>query len=174
MMLRKPRKTSVIDRDGFRANVGIVLANKQGMVFFGKRVGPHDAWQFPQGGLLPRESLEQALFRELHEEVGLGRDDVEIVKQIKHWIYYRLPKQYIRHHSFPLCIGQKQKWFLLRLTKDDSCIRLDTDPSPEFDGWRWVDCWEPMKTVVEFKRHVYREVLREFEPILKQWPEVGS
>ena len=173
-MLRKTRKTSVIDKDGFRANVGIVLANHQGLVFLGKRVGPHDSWQFPQGGLLPRESLEEALFRELHEEVGLTRDDVEIVTQVKHWIYYRLPKQYIRHHSYPLCIGQKQKWFLLRLIAEDTCIHLDKHPSPEFDSWQWVDCWAPMKSVVEFKRHVYREVLREFEPTLKQWKHVSE
>ena len=162
----------MIDKDGFRANVGIVIANEKGQVFLGKRVGQADSWQFPQGGLLPREHLEKGLFRELDEEVGLSEDDVAIEAQVKHWIYYRLPKQYIRHHSYPLCIGQKQKWFLLRLLKEDSQIKLDTHKSPEFDGWEWVDCWEPVKRVVTFKQHVYREVLKEFEQVIKKWSEV--
>ncbi len=171
-VLWRKRKLSVIDKDGFRANVGIVIANQKGQVFLGKRIGQDDSWQFPQGGILPKEPLEKALFRELDEEVGLSSQDVEITARVRHWIYYRLPKQYIRHHSYPLCIGQKQKWFLLRLLSNDTNIKLDKHKSPEFDNWQWVDCWEPVKRVVEFKQHVYREVLKEFEPIIQQCREV--
>ena len=165
----RTRKRSVIDKDGFRANVGIVIANQKGQVFLGKRIGQSDSWQFPQGGLMPRETLQEGLFRELEEEVGLMQKDVEIAAQVRRWIYYRLPEQYVRHHSYPLCIGQKQKWFLLRLINDNQIFKLDSHKSPEFDGWEWVDCWEPAKRVVEFKQHVYREVIKDFEPVIRQW-----
>lgn len=169
MISRRKRKKSVIDREGFRINVGIVLVNSDGLLFLGKRAGQDDSWQFPQGGILPCESLEEALFRELNEEVGLTDKDVQVVDQVKHWVYYRLPKQYVRYNSHPVCIGQKQKWFLLRMLKDDSIISLDQYPSPEFDGWQWVDQEEPIKRVVDFKRHVYREVMEAFEPCLASW-----
>ena len=160
----------MIDEEGYRPNVGIILCNQAGQVLWAKRIG-QDAWQFPQGGLLPGESVTQALYRELNEEVGLQESQVTLVANIRHWIYYRLPKQYIRHHSYPLCIGQKQKWFLLQLRDDAIEIKLNQDKKPEFDDWKWVNCWEPLRSVVTFKQHVYREVLKDFEPKLQAMKE---
>lgn len=150
----------MIDREGFRANVGIILCDGLGQLLWAKRTG-QDAWQFPQGGINPDESPEQALYRELYEEVGLVQDDVELLGQTRGWLRYRLPKRYVRRHSQPLCIGQKQKWFLLRLVGDSAKIRFDCGEKPEFDNWRWVNYWFPVGQIVDFKREVYRRALKE-------------
>ena len=157
----------VIDRAGYRLNVGIVLVNGSNRVFWGKRHG-HDAWQFPQGGLNVGESAHEAMLRELREETGLERDDIEVLGVTKRWLKYKLPKQYLRHNSSPLVIGQKQKWFLLRLLASDQKIRLDLSDSPEFDSWRWVDYHEPEQHVIFFKKQVYVESLHELESFLKK------
>jgi putative (di)nucleoside polyphosphate hydrolase len=154
----------VIDKEGFRANVGIVLSDGQGQILWAKRVG-QDAWQFPQGGINPGESPEQALYRELYEEIGLGPDDVRVLAQTRGWLRYRLPQRYIRRHSQPLCIGQKQKWFLLELTSCPSNIRFDRGDKPEFDSWSWVNYWYPVRQIVEFKRDVYRKALKELAAV---------
>ena len=151
----------VIDAEGYRANVGIVLINDRGQVFWARRFGQH-SWQYPQGGVDEGESAEETMFRELHEEVGLKPEDVTIVASTKHWLKYRLPKRYIRHDSKPVCIGQKQKWFLLKLTAAESAVDLLHSPHPEFDDWRWVSYWYPVRQVVSFKRDVYRKVMKEF------------
>ena len=119
------------------------------------------AWQFPQGGINEDETIEQALFRELEEEVGLSGKDVSVLHQTTEWLRYDLPKNYIRYHKNPLCIGQKQKWFLLGLEADDSQVELDKFGEPEFDDWRWVSYWYPVNQVIEFKRDVYRRALHE-------------
>lgn len=150
----------MIDSDGFRPNVGIILTNDQGQVLWARRVN-QDAWQFPQGGINPHESPEQALYRELHEEVGLQEHDVEILACTRGWLRYRLPQRLVRTHSQPVCIGQKQKWFLLRLRSNDEQVRMDLTEKPEFDGWRWVSYWYPLGQVVAFKRDVYRRALKE-------------
>jgi len=155
----------VIDLDGFRPNVGIILCNEVGKLFWAKRVG-QEAWQFPQGGIREDETLKQALYRELWEETGLQPEHVEIVGVTRKWLRYRLPKRYIRQHSRPLCIGQKQRWFLLRLTSDEKRVCLDASKTPEFDGWRWINYWDPIDEVVFFKRNVYRKALKELEPLL--------
>ena len=157
----------LIDRAGYRLNVGIILINGSGRVFWGKRHG-HDAWQFPQGGLALNEEPVDALFRELREEVGLDREDVEILGVTKRWLKYRLPKQYLRHGSTPLVIGQKQKWFLLKLISSEQKIRLDLSDSPEFDSWRWIDYKEPADLVIFFKKQVYVQALKELEYLLKK------
>ncbi|WP_207384389.1 RNA pyrophosphohydrolase [Legionella waltersii] len=157
----------MIDRAGYRLNVGIVLVNDSDRVFLGRRSG-HDAWQFPQGGLAPGESSLDAMFRELHEEVGLERGDVSVLGSTKRWLKYRLPKQYLRHGSEPLVIGQKQKWYLLRLVSNEQKVRLDLSDSPEFDSWRWVEFHEPEQQVIFFKRQVYTQALKELEPLLKK------
>ena len=152
----------MIDADGFRPNVGIVITNAQGQLLWARRVGGQDAWQFPQGGINDNESAEQALYRELFEEVGLRKQDVKIIDRTRGWLRYRLPKRLLRHGSNPLCIGQKQKWFLLQLISDDSCVSMDCDDGPaEFDDWRWVSYWYPLDQVVSFKRDVYRRALKE-------------
>lgn len=155
----------MIDADGFRANVGIILSNAEGRVLWAKRIG-QNAWQFPQGGIRVDESPEDALFRELEEEVGLRPEHVRVVGQTRQWLRYRLPRRYIRRRSRPLCIGQKQKWFFLQLLASESHVRFDACAKPEFDGWRWVDYWRPLDEVVFFKREVYRNALKELAPLL--------
>jgi putative (di)nucleoside polyphosphate hydrolase len=156
----------VIDEDGFRPNVGIIICNGDGKVFWARRVGGKDAWQFPQGGIDAGESPEQALFRELYEEVGLRAHQVEVLGQTDRWLRYHLPRQYWRKGPGPRCVGQKQKWFLLRLRVPDSAIQLDAHGRPEFDHWEWVDYWYPIDRVIHFKREVYRLAMQELEPVV--------
>ncbi len=152
-----------IDSDGFRANVGIILCNEEGKLLLAGRIGSK-GWQFPQGGMQQGESAEEAMFRELHEEVGLLEGDVEVLGSTNDWLRYRLPKKYVRHHSKPLCIGQKQRWFILRLVGPDDCVRVDRSETPEFDRWRWVEFWRPVNDVIYFKRRVYARALHELGP----------
>jgi putative (di)nucleoside polyphosphate hydrolase len=152
--------TDFIDAQGFRANVGIVLIRDGGEVFLGSRSDGR-GWQFPQGGVRRDESPEEALFRELHEEVGLEPHDVEVLAGTRQWLRYRLPRQFVRRRSRPLCIGQKQRWFLLRMVGGEDRLRFDVTPKPEFDAWRWVDYWTPVREVIYFKRLVYARALGE-------------
>ena len=155
----------MIDCDGYRPNVGIILSNRERRLFWGKRIG-QQAWQFPQGGIRCDEIPLDAMFRELAEETGLRPEHVQVIGSTQDWLRYRLPKHLIRRRSNPICIGQKQIWFMLRLVGDETCVRLDAVPRPEFDSWRWVDYWRPMREVVFFKRHVYRRALHELAPLL--------
>ena len=160
------KSNSLIDEHGYRLNVGIILCNHQNQLLWARRIG-QDAWQFPQGGVRPEETAEQALYRELHEEVGLEHPHVEILGSTTEWLHYQLPERLIRYSSKPLCIGQKQRWFLLRLLTGDSDIRLDLAEKPEFDHWKWVDYWHPLHEVVDFKREVYQQALSELEPLMR-------
>jgi putative (di)nucleoside polyphosphate hydrolase len=171
----------VIDPDGFRANVGIVLMRGTGEVFLGRRVGGR-GWQFPQGGVRDGERLEEAALRELHEEVGLESSHVEIAGSTASWLRYRLPPRYVRRNRSPLCIGQKQRWFLLKLRRDDVAFDLALTAEPEFDAWRWVNYWEPVREVIYFKRPVYARALLELAdrafptgrpPLPPWWTEVA-
>lgn len=155
----------MIDADGFRPNVGIILTHEDGRVLWAKRIG-QEAWQFPQGGINRGETPEQALYRELEEELGLKAEHVRTLGVTQGWLSYRLPARLVRRGRKPVCIGQKQKWFLLRLTGCESLVRFDCSEKPEFDHWRWVDYWHPLKEVVAFKREVYREALKQLEPLL--------
>jgi putative (di)nucleoside polyphosphate hydrolase len=159
------RGSPVIDDDGYRPNVGIVICNRQGQVMWARRYGQH-SWQFPQGGINPGESAEQAMYRELFEEVGLSRKDVRILASTRNWLRYKLPKRLVRWDTKPVCIGQKQKWFLLQLIGSDAEINMQTSSTPEFDGWRWVSYWYPVRQVVSFKRDVYRRVMKEFAAVV--------
>jgi len=145
--------------------VGIILANSQGQVLWARRIG-QSSWQFPQGGINEGETPEQAMFREVEEEIGLKASDIEIVAVTRGWLRYRLPKRMIRHHSLPVCIGQKQKWYLLKIISDDTAININATDSPEFDGWRWVSYWYPLGQVISFKREVYRKAMKELSPKL--------
>lgn len=154
----------MIDAEGFRPNVGIIIQNWSGQVLWARRVGGQDAWQFPQGGINDGESAESALYRELHEEVGLTRKDVKLLAATRGWLRYRLPPRYVRKQQ-PVCIGQKQRWFLLELTAPESRLNLALHGKPEFDHYQWVSFWYPINQVVAFKRDVYRKALRELAPV---------
>ena len=156
----------MIDIDGYRPNVGIVLLNAAGQVFWARRVR-RDGWQFPQGGMNTDETPDEAMYRELEEETGLRREHVEVLGSTHGWLRYRLPHRFVRRDERPVCIGQKQVWFLLRLLGEDSQFRLDAGETPEFDLWRWVDFWYPADHVVAFKRGVYERALRHFAPLVE-------
>ncbi|MEE8731579.1 MAG: RNA pyrophosphohydrolase [Rahnella inusitata] len=162
----------MIDDDGYRPNVGIVICDKQGQVLWARRYGQH-SWQFPQGGINPGETAEQAMYRELFEEVGLGRKDVRILASTRNWLRYKLPKRLVRWDTKPVCIGQKQKWFLLQLMCNDADINMQRSSTPEFDGWRWVSFWYPVRQVVSFKRDVYRRVMKEFSTTIMPMQEIS-
>lgn len=156
----------LVDADGYRPNVGIVVANGRAEVLWARRVGGRDAWQFPQGGILDSETPEEALYRELYEEVGLEPDAVKLVARTRGWLRYRLPERLRRRDSSPSFVGQKQKWFLLRMLGDDGDVRVSHTGKPEFDAWRWVSYWYPVGQVVAFKQQVYRRALKELAPHL--------
>lgn len=156
---------AMIDREGYRPNVGIILCNARNQVFWGKRVNQH-AWQFPQGGINAGETPEQAMFRELEEEVGLQPRHVRILGRTREWLRYDVPSHWTRRDNRGLYRGQKQIWFLLRLTGRDTDVSLRASDHPEFDAWRWNEYWVPMEAVVDFKREVYRLALQELERFL--------
>jgi putative (di)nucleoside polyphosphate hydrolase len=153
----------MIDSDGFRPNVAIVIMKDDGRVLWAHRAS-QDGWQFPQGGMRSDETPLEAMYRELEEETGLMRDHVRVLGSTPGWLRYRLPKRYLRRHSKPLCIGQKQVWFLLHLQTSESAVMLDSMPEPEFSEYRWVDFWYPVDNVISFKRNVYRKALTLLEP----------
>ena len=152
----------MIDSKGYRPNVGIILSNPEGKVFWARRRG-QDAWQFPQGGIQENETPEQAMYRELYEEIGLAPEHVDIAGQTSDWLRYQIPDHLLRHRSKPLCIGQKQIWFILKLLGGESDFNLCCSETPEFDEWRWVDYWTPIEEIIAFKREVYEQALKELE-----------
>lgn len=156
----------MIDADGYRPNVGIIVANPQGQVLWARRVG-QQAWQFPQGGIQDRESPEEALYRELNEEIGLLPEHVQIVGCTRGWLRYKLPRRLLRQKSSHF-VGQKQKWFLLKMLADDQAISFTHSDTPEFDFWQWVTYWYPLGQVVQFKKDVYRRAMKELVPHLSR------
>jgi putative (di)nucleoside polyphosphate hydrolase len=170
--------TDSIDAHGFRANVGIVLIRDDRQVFLGGRTGGR-GWQFPQGGVRQGESPDEALYRELTEEIGLERSDVQVLASTRNWLRYRLPRQYVRRNSHPPCIGQKQRWYLLRFVGSEDRFKFDSTTEPEFEAWRWVEYWTPVREVIFFKRAVYARALDELArqafpndpPALPDWVE---
>jgi putative (di)nucleoside polyphosphate hydrolase len=155
----------MIDDDGYRPNVGIVLTNNKQQVLLAKRY-KQDAWQLPQGGVDENEAVIDALFRELSEEIGLSSEHVVVLARTPKWLRYKLPKHLIRHSAKPTCIGQKQVWFLLKLISSEINIRLDTHNKPEFDDWEWIDYWQPIDRVIDFKMPVYEDMLKALAPVL--------
>src|SRR4051794_5718225 len=155
----------MIDRDGYRPNVGIILANSRDLVFWGKRIREH-AWQFPQGGIKAGESPEQAMFRELGEEVGLNPEHVRILGRTRDWLRYDVPSTWVRRDWRANYRGQKQIWYLLRMVGRDCDVCLRRCDKPEFDAWRWSQYWVPLDHVVEFKRDVYFQALSELSRYL--------
>ena len=153
-----------IDKDGYRPNVGIILCNGGGQVLWARR-SRHDGWQFPQGGVERGESVLTAVYRELYEEVGLLPEHVEVIGHTQKWLRYDVPRTHIRSQRIAFR-GQKQMWYLLHMLADDEQVCLDHAERPEFDEWRWIDYWQPLKQIVSFKRRVYRRALTELEPMV--------
>lgn len=160
----------MIDERGYRPNVGIILANSEGRVLWARRLG-QSGWQFPQGGIKRSETVEQALYRELDEEVGLAANQVQVIAKTRHWLRYKLPKH--MRGSRSNFIGQKQQWFLLKMLAADDQIDINKADKPEFDFWRWVSYWYPLGQVVEFKQGVYRRALKELAPHLPRCMSEG-
>ena len=166
----------MLDREGYRPNVGIVLLNQRNEVFWGKRVGQH-SWQFPQGGIQHGENPEQAMYRELHEEIGLTQEHVQIIGRTREWLRYDVPEEFLRRSQNLRSAtgkprasyrGQKQIWFLLRMVGRDSDISLRATDHPEFDAWRWSPYWVPLDVVIDFKREVYQLALSELARYLSR------
>ena len=156
----------MVDQYGYRPNVAIIITNAQGQLFWARRIKQH-SWQFPQGGVDDNESVLLAMYRELYEEVGLRPWEVKVLAVTPGWFRYQLPEKMLRSES-PECIGQKQKWFLLKLLAPEQAIHFNTTDHPEFDDWRWVEYWYPLNQVISFKRHVYRKALERFNPVIAQ------
>ena len=155
----------MIDSEGYRANVGILITNDKNQVLLAKRY-KQDSWQLPQGGIDQGESDVEALLRELNEEVGLESKHVSVIAKTPKWLRYDLPDCHVRHSQKPLCVGQKQVWFLLRLIASEDNIKLDTHPDIEFDEWAWVDYWHPIEKVIDFKKPIYEDMLKALAPVL--------
>jgi len=153
----------------YRPCVGIMVVNRSGEVWVGRRVGaPDDAegrdtwWQMPQGGIDEGEDARQAAIRELYEETGM--ETVEILGESVNWHAYDLPQHLIGKAWGGKYRGQKQRWLVVRFLGDDSEIRIDPPPgghSVEFDRWRWAPVADLLALVVPFKRGVYGQVLDE-------------
>ncbi|WP_229414723.1 RNA pyrophosphohydrolase [Zemynaea arenosa] len=156
----------MLDREGFRPNVGIILLNSRNEVWWGKRVREH-SWQFPQGGIKYGETPEQAMYRELEEEIGLRAEHVKIVGRTRDWLRYEVPDHFIKREIRGHYRGQKQIWFLLRMVTRDTAVNLRLTDHPEFDAWRWHNYWVPLDTVIEFKRDVYQRALQELSRFLQ-------
>jgi putative (di)nucleoside polyphosphate hydrolase len=155
----------MIDKKGFRLGVVMVLLNEHNRVFWARRIGS-SGWQFPQGGLDEGETPEEAMYRELHEEVGLMPEDVEVLEESPRWYYYYLPKHLVRRNTEPQCIGQRQKWFLLRVKDSATKFDFSKTEKPEFEGFRWVSYWYPLRQVIFFKRKMYKRALKSFSNLI--------
>ena len=155
----------MIDSEGYRANIGIVITNEKKQILLAKRY-KQDAWQLPQGGIDKGETELEALYRELEEEVGLAPKQVSLLAKTPKWLRYELPMEHIRRKQKPTCIGQKQVWYLLKLVSNDSDISLSLHNKVEFDDWKWVDYWKPVDEVINFKKEVYEDMLKALAPVL--------
>jgi len=151
----------------YRACVGMLLLNPAGKVFVGRRIDTakegDNIWQMPQGGIDKGETPEQAVLREMAEEIGT--DKAEIVAESRHWLRYDLPPQLVGKVWKGRYRGQEQRWFALRFLGQDSDIDLAT-AHPEFDAWRWVELEDVPALVIPFKRDTYRAVVEEFRMLL--------
>ena len=150
----------------YRPNVGAVLFNREGLILVARRAdmpnaeGAPGGWQLPQGGMDEGEDPRKAVLRELAEEIGTDR--AEIIAEHPDWFTYDLPRELIGIALGGRYRGQRQKWFALRFTGVDADIRLDLDPHPEFDAWRWVPLAELPALAVPFKLAIYEALARDF------------
>ena len=145
---------------GYRLNVAMIVLNEEKRSLFCKRRNTEN-WQFPQGGVDGEEHIETAMYRELNEEVGLKKDNVEIIAASKDLIYYDIPRNIRSRVLGGKYKGQAQKYFLLKHISGE--IDLNAENTPEFDQYSWVPFWYPLKQVVDFKKEAYRSALIEFK-----------
>ena len=148
------------NNEGYRPNVAMVVINSTNKVLICRRKNTK-TWQFPQGGIDNGEDIKKAMYRELSEEVGLSKDDVSLVGESEGTITYDIPKTIRSKVLGGKFKGQEQKWFLLKLNKDNCEIKLDNEAYPEFDKYEWVSFWQPLNRIVDFKREAYRKALSE-------------
>ncbi len=146
-----------------RTGVGIALLNNENKVFVAKRKdNPVDKWQMPQGGVDHGEDLLGAMKRELLEETSIS--SIKVLKKLDKWLEYELPKKLIGIIWKGKYRGQKQKWFIVKFLGKDSEINLKTK-NPEFIEWKWIDMKELPNVIVDFKKHIYIEILLELKKI---------
>jgi putative (di)nucleoside polyphosphate hydrolase len=148
-------------KPGYRSAVGIMLLSRAGEVFVARRIDMPmlPAWQMPQGGIDPGETPIQAALRELKEEIGT--DKAEILGESRMWLQYDLPVKLAGGVWGGRYRGQRQKWFAMRFTGNDTDIDLATD-HPEFDAWKWILPERLPEVIVPFKRQLYIDILAEF------------
>ena len=155
------------DNRPYRPNVGIMLLNNdQNLVWTGERLNYPNAWQMPQGGIDDGEEVETAMWRELFEEISVKKENCELIDCHDDWITYDLPADVSQKLWNGKYRGQKQKWFVLKLTADDSVISIDTD-EPEFSRWKWSNVDELVENIVPFKKEVYTQVVNDFRKHIK-------
>ena len=155
------------ERLPYRPCVGVMLVNAQGEVFVGQRIdNPGPAWQMPQGGIDPGESVETAALRELGEETGIAPDLVRVEAESPDWVTYDLPHELVPKIWGGRFRGQKQKWVLMRFLGTDDQVNIATE-HPEFSAWRWIAPADLPGVIVPFKRQVYEEVLAQFAGALR-------
>ncbi len=150
----------------YRSGVGIMLINSDKKIFVGKRIDNHsDAWQMPQGGIDPSEDEDVAMFRELKEETGISDSGVKIIQKSTGHFYYNLPYKLQKKFWGGKYLGQKQRWYLVEFSGDESMINLNGE-TPEFSDWKWIEKDRLITAIVGFKRSLYRDVLKEFAEFL--------
>jgi putative (di)nucleoside polyphosphate hydrolase len=151
----------------YRSCVGIVLLNRQGLIWLGRRFGDlveqefKARWQMPQGGIDKHEDPRDAALRELYEETGVC--SVKVLGETREWIYYDLPHEAVGVALKGKFRGQRQKWFAMRFYGREEEINLSPEGhKPEFDSWKWASATEVLESIVDFKRAAYEAVLAEF------------
>lgn len=153
----------------YRPCVGIMLANRDGHVFVGRRIDQSraepDAWQMPQGGVDPGEDATAAALRELGEEIGASPDHVDIIARSAEEYAYDLPDELVGKIWGGKYRGQSQRWFLMRFKGEDTDIDIATE-HPEFNAWQWVEADQLVELIVPFKKALYRKVVAEFHALL--------
>lgn len=160
------KKTTVPNPQiAYRDNVGMVIIDDNCNVLCFERKGAFRKWQFPQGGIDKNESAVDAMYRELFEETGIKKNQVELIYTSKNWFYYQIPRTLIRKKK--VFGGQKQKWFLLKLKVDTGIKEFVQNESQEFSDFKWMSFEQAIDCVIKFKKEVYQDVYNEFKPYLK-------